>query len=401
MVKINEKGEYTPFTGWTAISNVKSHMKFIENYLNTNIILSKYFKPLPASSYHMTLYNIWCNGRPLLPCQEEYIKTHFEQKKGQELKKYSCVIGKYFNPGDCINQLLEKLQLIINSENWYKIKLQCNSIVYNGQTLTIMIDSNDNFTQANIIRQKMIKQVGIDDRMACYHITLAYQYSKISEEDKKSVLFEINKMNIILKHHIIELDRPFIAYFNDMTKFIPCFQSIKKCIGFLVPDKHTQQQLENYGFDLNAPMRSFNDKINILEENTVFGGVHVTMFSRRIYVPNCHQILKQIVKELQCIKPWSLPNSFKINRGKYQSNISFLCPVLTQASIIAERLGWTNVIKNNYHIGLYSSTLEQRNTPEQEIAIVKCLSNARWGFILSIDNGDNKFNYDWNTFVPF
>ena len=58
------------------------------------------------------------------------------------------------------------------------------------------------------------------------------------------------------------------------------------------------------------------------------------------------------------------------------------------------------MVKDNYHIGLYSSELTLRQTCDQESKILSCLKEANWGFILSIDNGDKKFKYDWNTFTP-
>jgi hypothetical protein len=58
------------------------------------------------------------------------------------------------------------------------------------------------------------------------------------------------------------------------------------------------------------------------------------------------------------------------------------------------------MIKDGFHLGLYSSTLEQTHTHQQESHILNCLYKANWGFILSIDNGDDNFKYDWNTFMP-
>lgn len=387
MYKVNQKGEYTPFHGWTVISNLNNNLNFIENYLK-NSILAKYFSPLPASSYHMTLYNIWCNGRNLLPQQKQYLKEHKEENLSEK----------------CIIQLLEQLQTEIDIHLWNPLKLHNYSIVYSGSTLAILFNTDDNFTEANKIRNIMTDIVGIEDGMDCYHITLCYQYADICKEDVVSLAKEIKILNKMLNGHILELNKPFVAKFQDMTEFLPCFELSRRCLGFLVPDKNTQQILHKYGFgfgfDLSEPSSFLKKNPSPFEENTTFGNAHVNIFCCRLYNDNYIKILKQIAKEIKQEQKWKLPKSAYIRNEEYRSIICFNCPLLTRASVKAKQLGWPKVIENNYELVLYPSSLEHCLTQKQEKDMLDCLNKATWGFILSIDNGNKYFQYDWNTFVP-
>ena len=96
-MKINHKGEYQPFYGWSVICHLNIECNFIYNFLNNNKLFCEYFTPLPPSSYHMTVYNIWCNGQNLISHQEKFIREHFDDKY-QELSKNAKKIGLMLSP---------------------------------------------------------------------------------------------------------------------------------------------------------------------------------------------------------------------------------------------------------------------------------------------------------------
>lgn len=371
-MKVNHQGKYTPFHGWTVISELKEHLGFIEHYIR-NSTMGKYFTSLPADSYHMTLYNIWSEACPPL--------------KNKNKDK------------DNIYRLLEQMQAEIDKQSWKDFQLFHSQILYTGKILAITFTASDNFTQANNIRNKMTMAAFTEDNMLYYHITLAYQYKNIPEEEATCLNKELSILNSMLSNKVYTLEKPFVAKFDDMTKFTPCFDRSKYCLGFLVPDKHTQQQIQGLGFDLDAPMLSFKPNPSPFEKNTTFGGVHASIFRRRVYDESCIEILQQIQK-LLTNETWSLPKNAYISQGKYQSNINFSCGMLSQIALKGKSLGWPEVITDKYHIGIYSSSLESRTMAEQDKKILACLKKAKWGLILSIDNGDKNFQYDWNTFIP-
>ena len=42
------------------------------------------------------------------------------------------------------------------------------------------------------------------------------------------------------------MGKPFVSYFEDMTLFKEVFNNKRHCLGFVVPDKHTQLKLKEY-----------------------------------------------------------------------------------------------------------------------------------------------------------
>lgn len=395
MRKINETGEYTPFCGWTTISNVQNSLHFIEKFLVANPILKKYFSALPASSYHMTLYNIWCNGKNIIPYQKQCQKNLI----------YNPNEYGFYNPQNCMDALLQYLQCILNEEEWDIPVFKCSDMGHWGSNLTILVGGSEdtliNQVQIDRIRQKLMTAVNVDDKMPYYHITLAYQYQEIPENMTENVAIEIKKLYQLVIDNQILLSKPFIASFKDMTKFTPCFNNSKHCLGFLVPEIDSHEVLKNFGVDITTPMRSFKVNPTPFEQSTTFGGIHVSIFRRREYNKDCVDQIKNISEEFKKTmgKPWTLPSNAKIIRGNFQSTIVFESLELQKISKFAKLKGWPQVVTENFHIGLYSSSLQTRPTEQQEYDILNYLKSVKWGFILSVDNGDKKFKFDWNTFT--
>lgn len=68
--KIDDLGTYIPFLAYSIISMCDITPKLIELYKVFNSPpISKYFKPLNYTTYHMTVYNIWNQREKLLPYQ--------------------------------------------------------------------------------------------------------------------------------------------------------------------------------------------------------------------------------------------------------------------------------------------------------------------------------------------
>lgn len=407
-MKIDSKGNYTPFYGWTLISNVIDPMcyNYIYNYIANNNILKKYFTALPIDSYHMTIYNIWCNGKNFLPFQENYIKSNFNPTEQDILRNQAKNIEP-FNPNGFMDKFMEKIdcKVIDKDVKTYTtqyMSVNCTELKYTGSTLCMIV--NGDFLKANKLRENISNYLDDNDNMSYYHITVAYQYKLCdNNEDTELIQNALNILNILTQNVKFNLTNPFLAVFNDMTKFTPCFNKNKEkmCITYLVPDKHTQIELKKYGFDITAPIISFKKNPTRKEKNTKFGGAHISILRRKKYTSDCNKELKKLTEifKMQTDKNWSLPQTSFIKRNNFQSNIIFNCDILAKTAIVANE-NHIPMIMNGFHIGLYSSTLEHNHTPQQENDILNCLYKANWGFILSIDNGDTNFKLDWNTFIP-
>lgn len=224
--KISQNGTYIDFYGWSVISMLDNDLKFIENYISSHNILNKYFATLPSETYHMTLYNIWCNGKRLLNHQQRFIQQNFSKDNAITLENESKKYNNHFNPGGCINDLLFKLSFICNNHYYKKEKIKIKSIKYNGNTIRLSLTHSSKFDKINKIRDNCINVCEENDGMGSYHVTLAYKYKDIDTDTFKLIDDEIKILNILLKNQTITLSNPSVRYFTNMRNFVPFIQSI-------------------------------------------------------------------------------------------------------------------------------------------------------------------------------
>jgi hypothetical protein len=217
--KINTDGAYRKFYGYTVISNVKTNLEYIEEYIRNNDLLKEYFSPLPSCSYHMTIYNLWCNGSPLLPFQKRFIKKYFSTEKAKQLEYKSQHVG-FFNPSGCIDGLVDKLHIKCKEEPWDNIELQISKVHYGVNTIHIIFTESPIFKQVNNIRNKITTICERYDGMGYYHITLAYKYKDTNKDIENKIINQVNILNMILEGKKIIMNRPNVYMFDNMTEFI-------------------------------------------------------------------------------------------------------------------------------------------------------------------------------------
>ena len=215
--KINTDGKYRPFFGWTVISNVSTNLAMLHNYLKFHNTLSHFFSPLPLDSLHVTLYNIWSNGSPLLEQQKQVLKLH-DSVNFSNYEIQSQHIG-YFNPHNCIDNLLYKIAHTIHKCKWGDITLTVKKIVYNTSAIRLVFKKAPK--NMNKCRQNIMDTVGKDDGLSKYHVTLGYIYRPITPEAKILIDNEVKILNVLLQGQTIKLEAPFVAKFKDMTAFDP------------------------------------------------------------------------------------------------------------------------------------------------------------------------------------
>ena len=214
--KINKDVSYRPFFGWTVISWVTDDFKFLENYIKKNRTLSHYFSALPSSSYHMTIYNLWCNGKPLLNHQLRKLEAIHMPEEIDKLREQALKIGNFFNPDNCINELLYRLYFE-SRDTWESLKLKVKKIHYNGNTLRISVQKTEELNKMDQYRASVTQTCEREDGMGSYHMTLAYKYKNI--EDVAAVEHEVAILNMLLEGQTISLSKPRICSFEDMTYF--------------------------------------------------------------------------------------------------------------------------------------------------------------------------------------
>ena len=185
--KINNKGEYIPFHGWTVVANVHDSFKMIENYIKNSPELSKCFGALPSESYHVTIYNIWSQG-----CSKRDLPN--------------------------MEGWLHSLYYHLSKQEWQDVQLEFEDIYCYG-TLGICFKETESMSNLDNARLEMIEKSGINDNMGIYHMTLGYMYQEPDNEEELHK--EIRMLKILLQDQMFKLDKPRVCQFNDMTCFTP------------------------------------------------------------------------------------------------------------------------------------------------------------------------------------
>nr|QBK89835.1 MAG: protein of unknown function DUF1868 [Pithovirus LCPAC101] len=268
--KINIDGSYRNFPGVTVISmctkETKKYLERITIFLGTSP-LSKYYSPLLNSSYHMTVYNIWCQGMTLLPSQ----KNHYDMMKDEFINKYDgngrSLYDKFeshysrnthYNIGK-LNPLMIKGSKYLKNKNisrdrysdlgiidnysteWLKYKykfhnsnniptpsqnkkdrinVKIKNIVNRGTIqISVSILNNKILDDINDTRYHLTNLFSRDDSKLQFHITLAYRYKNIDPCDEDMVREEIYKMNQLLDKDIITIKSPKMAWFQSMNNY--------------------------------------------------------------------------------------------------------------------------------------------------------------------------------------
>jgi len=109
--KINEKGQFLPYYGYTIAAMIHSdwlnRAKKIENFIR-NSHSRRSFVALPADTYHMSIYNIYSNGNQLIPPINRWLQKSTRRSipnRGwlpnevldEANKKALCILWKYLN----------------------------------------------------------------------------------------------------------------------------------------------------------------------------------------------------------------------------------------------------------------------------------------------------------------
>ena len=191
--KIDIQGNYLPFPGYTIVSHaihpLPKPLTDLVNYLSSSE-LQKYYSFLPPTSYHVTI-------NPL----ENVLNEH--------------------------KSLLEEEQRKLNEQDTTIICTAEKLIRSKGISIEVQFKDDENQTFQNIIknvRSNELQQANILHNYALsWHLTLAYQYKDIENNEIKTRLDQIIE-NIPQSSKLpfdIPLDHIRICHFNDMTKFTP------------------------------------------------------------------------------------------------------------------------------------------------------------------------------------
>lgn len=245
-LKINTDGTYRKFHGYTVLSKVSDDLSKIEDFIKQSKFISKYFAPLPANSYHVTVFNIWCHGQKLLPFQHQWL-DEMEKREKIILKEMNDYETNYplRNPPPMPKSFKEfKIEFLrslesdesvsfINMEEFYPIMNKADAICKKYAVDEIVsviprgVSSSVHFKDATgkkygVMRKKLAEIVGHGDSNLVPHMTFAYKYRDILEEDRDSLMNEIKKLNSLtfsLVKDGVKLTAPRAFWFRDMLSY--------------------------------------------------------------------------------------------------------------------------------------------------------------------------------------
>lgn len=220
-IKINNDGSYRDFFGYTIICMTKDDLSFIEEFLK-NSYLSKYYSPLPAHTYHMTVFNIWSYYSPFLPTHKKMIENVYGKEIGSTLIKNKFVNAKeWYDPLKYYQKLLMNLDPICKKYDWENLKGKGNLNAHSTIQLSLILDDDNNYKICEF-RKECSKLCEHDDRKLVAHLTLGYRYKDIpnDETEYEKLNKDFDKLSQIVNNLEIEFKPPEPYRFDSMKNYI-------------------------------------------------------------------------------------------------------------------------------------------------------------------------------------
>lgn len=247
--KINRDGTYRPFHGYTVVSMVVDDLSAIEKFIKESTYISKYYSALPSNSYHATIFNIWCHGQKLLPLQIEWLsevekrirrsiqddfnyKMRFPHRESpapiipfEKFKREYIVFAKGEESVSFAN-MTEFLPLMSNIDELCKSRHNKEydaKISERGISGCFVHFDEENEKKLISLRKEIGQLVGHYDTGLVPHITFAYKYRDILEEDKESLDKEMKEFIELVKTLTtdgIKLSAPRATWFRNMLSYL-------------------------------------------------------------------------------------------------------------------------------------------------------------------------------------
>lgn len=232
-LKIDSTGKYLNFHGYSMISLVDTDMSCVEKLLK-NSGISEFFSPLPVSTYHMTVYNMWnIRRKTLMPCQQSWldeceknIKIHskhvnFNVWKKQLLAPNPSTGWIFPNSVTCqpiITGIEHSKNLITDPFTIENIKVHVSKSI----VLRFTIRDPNVAASLDTLRTKCTDLYGYDDSKLVYHITLGYLYKPIPADKMDVVKAELSKLQSLIDSEFsqgIAMAVPDVMMFTSMSNY--------------------------------------------------------------------------------------------------------------------------------------------------------------------------------------
>ncbi|CAC5370625.1 unnamed protein product [Mytilus coruscus] len=168
--------------------------------------ISKYFKPLNYTTYHMTIYNIWNQREKLYPYQID--------QSGRAQKREFNTMNDVMKP-----VLLKMASKIKEFKDLNEMQVTVSKIkrTSTGIVISVQLASSVQIAQIKSLRSWCAANFYNDDAKLKFHISLGYLYKNVEEDLSQP----IHKLEEWIKENIpvIVVRRPTPTIFLSMENF--------------------------------------------------------------------------------------------------------------------------------------------------------------------------------------
>ncbi|CAL1544017.1 unnamed protein product [Lymnaea stagnalis] len=206
--KIGLDGHYLPFYGFTIVSMLtdRLQMEDVIKYIKSTEALSKYLAPLPISSYHVTIFDIFT---------QRSVPEKYRPKSGLVPSKHWAKALENFRSDMTESQMMcDKIQGQNSFRpNNFKFQPKLGRPLLVEGTIT-------NYQEVTRVRNNLTSLLKKDDGNRVFHFTLGYIYRDVDRQDLGIIDKELVGLWKLLNTEY-ELDQPNVYYFETMEEFIP------------------------------------------------------------------------------------------------------------------------------------------------------------------------------------
>jgi hypothetical protein len=211
--KINDKGDYLPFEGFTIISFLKDRSGPIwtdfQKFLDSLPVFNKYYRTLPASSFHMTVKNHISEG------DKGSILDPAIQPSSEDLTICANQHAEYIK----ICKIMDVVPVCKVTDMYVKssLGLYLNPLGTTG-------DQGDK--DLNKLRE-ILTVLGVrSDTDFKFHLTFAYRFKKTEQRDEIALDKEMKEIHtrlvqILAPWQTLDFESARFCYFSSMKEYIP------------------------------------------------------------------------------------------------------------------------------------------------------------------------------------
>ncbi|KAJ6646060.1 hypothetical protein Bhyg_01269 [Pseudolycoriella hygida] len=217
--KINRNGEYQPFYGYTIVAMIDPYLVSvadqIEHFLRRSS-LAKSYSPLPANTYHMTIYSIYQCGNKIIPPVKRWLDATGK-----------TISNRTWLPDEVLRKQNEMATCILQKYLQDPLRIEYASLNITERSVKLQLKADeDSMERIRKVRDELVKiyedpDLSLEPINEKLHLGLAYVYAPAVNPD----LEDWNQLNKLVRvFNGAKLHPPHVYLFDSMKNYMP-FQS--------------------------------------------------------------------------------------------------------------------------------------------------------------------------------